>query len=126
MKIELNLKRSEDNFSKTFNAAPYTITLSTFKVCKIFEVNEGFEQIFEYNKAEVIANLTNDLGLWKITEKRLVSKSIVESRGRIRNHEGKFTTKSGIVRILRFSPPHKLIRTYYANKSIFNQIYKFQ
>jgi len=71
----------EQKFAAAFNSSPYAITLTRPSDGRIFEVNNGFVNITDYQYAEVIGKTTVDLKLW-INEKDRLAVVSELARGR--------------------------------------------
>jgi len=60
-RAEEALRYSEERFNKAFNASPIGMAISRRKDGLIQVVNDGFERIFGYTRAEVVAKTAQDL-----------------------------------------------------------------
>jgi PAS domain S-box-containing protein len=88
------LRESELRFSKSFHANPAAIAISRLRDGLYVDVNEAFERLFGYGKAEVIGSSADRLGLWPKTLREPLVKEISQ-RGRIENFELTIRRKSG-------------------------------
>ncbi|MFT3896081.1 MAG: PAS domain S-box protein [Anaerolineales bacterium] len=97
------LRKSEERFSKAFRASPIIITISQISTAKLLEVNDTFEKISGYSRAEAIGKSTFDLGIWKSGVDRDRILSSILNTGEIRNLEIQFRIKDGSVLTCLFS-----------------------
>jgi len=98
LSIEEALKQSEEKFSKAFRTIPDMVAITSLKDGTIIEVNDGFTTASGFNREEVIGRKAQDIGIWVNTEDRDKLAQIIEKRGRVKNEEIIFRTKSGEVR----------------------------
>ncbi|MFQ5571646.1 MAG: PAS domain S-box protein [Rhodothermales bacterium] len=89
------LRESEERFSKAFHGSPSAITLTSIKDNRLIEVNEGFERMFGYTRAEAIGRSSLDLNLWLDPEDRTRLISALRDEGKVREMEVRYRTKSG-------------------------------
>lgn len=97
-RIERELAESEKKFSKTFHSNPADMTLATADEGRFLDVNEEFENVMGYSRAEVIGRTAGELNIWVDISDR---KGIVDSlrRGeKVRNTEAAVRAKSGEIR----------------------------
>ena len=90
-------KQAEEKFAKAFRASPYISTIAQIKDGSLLELNEAFETILGYSRAEAIGHSTVDLGIWvnPLDRERLVR--IIVANGRLEKEEVQFRTKGGQV-----------------------------
>jgi len=84
---EKAILESNDKFSKIFNSSSESISLTQMATGKVAEVNDGFVEMFGYNRDEVIGFSTIDLGLWTNPSDRERMISILKTEGSIKNFE---------------------------------------
>lgn len=89
-----NIDLQRERFAKAFHAAPYAITLMRLSDGKLLDVNENFESITGYSRAEVIGKLSTDLNLWQRPEDRAAAIEAISSKGEISGVEMHFRSKS--------------------------------
>ena len=96
---EETLRRSEERFSKAFQATPLAIVMTTVSEGRIVNVNEGFLQLMGYSREEVIGRSTLELGMWVDSRdrERMVQEAL-KRRERL-NWELRMRTKSGETRV---------------------------
>ena len=93
--VQTKLRRSEEKFSKAFQASPDLITISTLKDGLYIDVNEAFLRTTGYSLEEVIGRSSLDLKIWQRKEDRdEMVRSITEHRG-VRNQEVILRSKDG-------------------------------
>lgn len=89
------IRDQEEKFSKAFHSAPYAVVLSRIDDGTIFEVNQSFENITGFTRAEAIHRTTSELRLWSSDEARKQFVSMLEETGKVRNMESEFKRKDG-------------------------------
>ena len=95
---EATLKRSEEKFAQVFRYAPsLMIVSSTLKDGRLIEVNEAFENIFNYRREEVIGRSSMDLGLWSNPEDRARVLQMIQDEGVVRDRTVEFRDRNGKV-----------------------------
>jgi PAS domain S-box-containing protein len=89
------LRKSEERFSKAFQASPIIITISQLNNGKLLEVNESFEKVMGFSREEVIGKTAAELALWAIPSDRERMMQTFLAIGRLKNEELQFRTKNG-------------------------------
>ena len=97
------LQESEEKFSKAFYSSAAHMAISTLEDGRFLEVNDVFEQTFEYKRDEVIGKTSAELGLFADIKQRDTIKKMAKERGYVRDLEITARTKSGAVRNGLFS-----------------------
>jgi PAS domain S-box-containing protein len=97
------LKESEEKFSKAFRASPDIITITTLEDGRYIEVNDSFTNFSGYSREEVIGRCAVDVGGWTRPEEHTSVTQMLEKKGRVRNIEVTFVTKTGEKRVGLFS-----------------------
>src|SRR4051812_26539352 len=92
---EAALRDSEARFSRAFNAAPVSLTITSLATGRLLEVNETFEQITGFTRAEAIGRTTVELGLWADEAQRDAELAMVADTGQLRALEYRFRAKNG-------------------------------
>lgn len=101
---ETALRESEEKFSKAFRSTPDSITITTVESGTYLDVNEGFEKLTGYTRAEAIGKSARELGLLVKTETpRSVRIAELRKLGSIRNAEVKVYTRKGEERTCLYS-----------------------
>ncbi len=98
LSVEDALRQSEEKFSKAFRTIPDMVAITSLKDGTIIEVNDGFTAVSGFSREEVIGRKAQDIGIWSNTDDRDRLSQIIEKRGRVKNEEIVFRTKSGEVR----------------------------
>jgi PAS domain S-box-containing protein len=96
-KSEEKFKLSEEKFAKAFWTSPYITVITRTKDGYLLEVNEAFETILGYTRAEAIGHSSIELGLWENLADRERLMPILITNGRLKKEEVQFRTKSGQV-----------------------------
>ncbi|MBW4678769.1 MAG: PAS domain S-box protein [Microcoleus vaginatus WJT46-NPBG5] len=94
---EVALRESEEKFSTAFRQSPNSITISTFPDGHLIDVSDGFSDITQYSRLEVIGRTTESLNLWVNSEDRIQIQQQIQVLGSLRNQEVLFRKKSGEV-----------------------------
>src|SRR5690348_15091064 len=58
------LRKSEEKFSKAFRNSPMALALTTIVDDRYLEINDTFEGMTGWTRAEVIGRTPNDIPLW--------------------------------------------------------------
>jgi PAS domain S-box-containing protein len=97
------LQKSEDKFSKAFRTIPDMITIATIKNGTLIEVNDSFTHLTGYSREEMLGRSAMELDIWTKIEDRNRVLKILQEKGRVRNEEFIFRTKSGELRNILLS-----------------------
>ncbi len=96
--MEDALQQSEEKFSKAFRTIPDMITIATIKDATLIEVNDSFTRVTGYGRDEILGRNALEIDIWTKTEDRNRISQIFEQKGRVKNEEFIFRTKSGELR----------------------------
>ncbi|MDX1945363.1 MAG: PAS domain S-box protein [Pirellulaceae bacterium] len=99
----LELRRSEERFSKLFQASPFLILLATYPDGKIVEANEAFCRLSGFEREDIIGRSTLEIQLWHNLADRQAMIEQLRQNSSIRNAEYTFLTKTGSPRTLLMS-----------------------
>ena len=96
---EDTLRRSDERFSKAFQATPLAIVMTTVSEGRIVNANDGFLELLGYSREEVIGRSTLELGIWVDSRdrERMVREAL--KGGSSLNWELRMRTKSGETRV---------------------------
>lgn len=86
-RAELELRQSEERFSKAFRASPSAIAIIRVTDAGIVDVNNSWEEQFEYRREEVIGLKPVDIGLYADDGDRLQLRQLLDGDGSLRNYE---------------------------------------
>lgn len=86
-RAEMELRLSEERFSKAFHASPSAVMIFRARDETILDVNEGWEKQFGHTYAEAVGRLPEDLGLYRTEKERLNLGAMVDAVGALRDHE---------------------------------------
>ena len=93
------LRLSEERFAKAFNASPNLMAISTYEEGHYVNVNNNFLRITGYNREEIIGCSSLKLNaIWQKPEDRAEMIRILDEKGKVRNLEIYYRTKTGEVR----------------------------
>ncbi|MCF8105492.1 MAG: PAS domain-containing protein [Desulfohalobiaceae bacterium] len=93
--IKQALWESEEKFEKAFRSSPDWVVISTLDDGIYLEVNQNFLQTTGYEQYEVIGRSSAELGIWADLNQRDELHDILREKGRVKNAEVRFNTKSG-------------------------------
>jgi len=96
-RVEEELKRSEERFSKAFRQSPMALSLANARTHRYLDINKTFERIWGYARPDVIGKSALELGLWvnPADSARLTQK--LQSEGSLRDVEFEWRAKDGRV-----------------------------
>jgi PAS domain S-box-containing protein len=94
-KARLELHASEDRYRKTFEAAPYSITITRQDNGRFLQVNEAFTHLSGYSREEAVDRTIRELNLIPRPEERERFVRIMQEQGWVTNHEIQYRTKDG-------------------------------
>lgn len=94
-RAEEALRTSEEKFAKVFEVTPLAVSIATVEEGRFLEVNDGFEDLYGWDRDEVLGRTAAELGLWIDLSDRdeLVEK--LDRRGTVRNFETRLRTRAG-------------------------------
>ncbi len=101
-RVEQALLLSEEKFSKLFDSSPEAILLSELDTGRIVEINESFEKLSGYTRAEVVGRTSLELGL-VTPEERGRFAALLRTQGHIRGVEFCQRYKAGQERLVVLS-----------------------
>ena len=108
-KTEIDLRKSEEKFSKSFRYSPLAISLTTAKDDRYIEVNETFEVLTGWSHAEVAGRSPRDIKLWLDSNERIAFAKRLLEKGdvgdleiRIRRKDGRIRTMLGSAHLIDF------------------------
>jgi diguanylate cyclase (GGDEF)-like protein/PAS domain S-box-containing protein len=100
---ELALRRSEERFSRAFQASPAPMLISTLSDGRCVYINEAAERLFGYSLEEVVGRTGADFGFWRSAEERDRLFSRLDQGEPIRDLELRAPTKDGRMKDLLLS-----------------------
>ncbi|HTY37961.1 MAG TPA: PAS domain S-box protein [Bacteroidota bacterium] len=89
------LKKSEEKFSKSFEANPACLVISRIRDGLIIDVNRGFELLTSYSRSEAVGRSVFELKLWRDERRREELFPRLFTEGKISDVEVEFTSKEG-------------------------------
>ena len=92
------IRRSEDKFSRIFQASPITILISRLESGRYLDVNDAFEQQFGWSRAEAIGTTALELGLWPEASAYERWLAALRQSGKLRDYEAVLATNVGELR----------------------------
>jgi len=98
-RTEEALRKSEEKFVKAFNTAPAVVAILTLSEGRYIEVNEAFEQISGYSRAETIGHTVLELNILENPQDLERLDQMLVTQGSVRNEEYRYRIKSGEVRV---------------------------
>jgi PAS domain S-box-containing protein len=95
---ESALRQSEERFSKSFFNTPVALVLSRLSNGSIFEVNDHFLELFEFDRADVLGRTSIELNMFPDPGDRAVLIARLQTQSFIRDHEMTVRVHSGALR----------------------------
>ena len=102
-KAEIDLRQSEEKFSKAFSASPEMIIISNLKDGTYIDVNDSFINATGYKREELIGHTVEEFHIWTSPEDQEKMVGLIEKQGYIRNEEFNFRMRSGEIRTWLYS-----------------------
>lgn len=97
-RIEEDLRKSEEKFSKAFRESPLALTITSMRDHRYLEVNEGFELASGYSRTEVLGRTAYDLNIWVDPGNGKTLVDNLKKKGHCRNVGLQYRTKAGAIR----------------------------
>jgi len=94
-RAEQALRVSEEKFSRVFRASPDAISVSDEETGVIFDINDGFERLLAYTRAETVGRSALELGVWAEPADRARLVETLRSQGTVRDFQTCFHRKNG-------------------------------
>lgn len=94
---EQTLATSEDKFRKAFFTNPDSLTITSIDG-RYISVNNGFTQIFGYDKEEVLGKTSLEIKIWQNPDERNLFIKNLKDTGIVKNFETKFYSKRREIR----------------------------
>ncbi|MCU0575670.1 MAG: PAS domain S-box protein [Desulfobacterota bacterium] len=103
MRIQEELRMTEERFAKIFQASPDWVSITTLEDGVYIDVNDGYLKASGYAREEVVGHTSLEIEIWEKPEDRgrLVRK--IREQGLVRNEEVRFRTKTGDLRQVLWS-----------------------
>ena len=102
-RLEKALRLSEEKFAKAFHSSPVEMVITRVQDGRFLDVNEAFERNNGFSRDETIGHTSIEIGLWDDPDNRAAVMEHVWNHSRVRDWELKTRTKSGDLRIKRYS-----------------------
>jgi PAS domain S-box-containing protein len=94
---ERALRSSEERFGKAFHSSPDAIAIVRQSDYGFIEVNEKWEAMFGFCRAEVLGRTSYELGLALLSEESAQARDLLDSSGSLRDYEIDVRNKAGDV-----------------------------
>jgi PAS domain S-box-containing protein len=111
---EESLRLSEERFAKAFHASPEPITIYRHRDGGLLEVNERWQSVYGYTRAEVVGRTSVELGMLS-SDTRDKIRGLLEKQHSLRELEVDLRTKSGEVRNISLSAEQIVINDELCN-----------
>ena len=97
-KTEIQLRKSEEKFSKAFRQGPLGVTIVTMSEGRYLEVNETFELQTGWSRNEIIGRTPTEIGIWIDPDQRTAFMKQLLANSRVRDLEVGLRRKDGQIR----------------------------
>lgn len=97
-KIEYELRLSETKFSTAFRTSPDSININRLNDGLYLEINEGFTQLTNYTREDVIGKTSLEIDIWVNPEDRKKLVKGLREEGIVNNLEASFRCKNGQIK----------------------------
>ena len=94
-KARRELHASEDRYRKTFEGAPYSISISRREDGRFFQVNEAFTRLSGYAQEEAVGRTVDELDLIPDPDQRERFIRVLEEEEEVNDFEIQYRTKDG-------------------------------
>jgi PAS domain S-box-containing protein len=94
-RVEEELRKSEEKFSKAFRHSPLAITLTSARTHQYLDVNDTYERLTGFKREEVVGRSALEIGLWVNPAERKEVTDRLLSEGSVHETEYRFRTKDG-------------------------------
>ncbi|MEO0534693.1 MAG: AAA family ATPase [Cyanobacteria bacterium P01_A01_bin.123] len=101
--VEVDLRFSEETFSKAFHASPNPAVISRLEDGYVLEVNDSFCEVAGYSRGQVIGRTSAELNLWVALKDREQLVEQLQTQGGVRNQEFQFRNQAGEIRTVLLS-----------------------
>ncbi|MEN6350888.1 MAG: PAS domain S-box protein [Syntrophomonas sp.] len=101
--VEQALLKSEEKFSKAFNANPDAITITTWGDGRYIDVNEAFLSQSGWTREEVVGRTVREMGSWITDQDRDHILGLYRQQGHVQNAIVNFRNKYGVIRTCDYS-----------------------
>ncbi|MBZ0319299.1 MAG: PAS domain S-box protein [Anaerolineae bacterium] len=88
------LRQSESRFSTIFHRSPVPIVITHLEDAAIVDANDALAKMLGYERHDLIAKTTPEVGLWVNPEKRAEAVASIAKTGSLHNHEIHGRTRS--------------------------------
>jgi two-component system cell cycle sensor histidine kinase/response regulator CckA len=102
-RIEEALRKTEEKYSKAFQASPDWIVITTLAKGVFIEVNKAFESLSGFGREEVLGRTATEIGIWDKPEERRRLTDRLQREGSVHNMEARFRLQSGTARTFLLS-----------------------
>jgi PAS domain S-box-containing protein len=100
---EQTLRESEEKFATAFRSSPRPLAISEAATGRYIEVNDGFEKLMGFTRAEVVGRTSAELGVWESAAARDEWVARLQRDGSVRDLELTFRGRQGNALIMRCS-----------------------
>ncbi|MFZ5895749.1 MAG: PAS domain-containing sensor histidine kinase [Myxococcota bacterium] len=90
-----SLQASEQKFERAFRASPHAIAITEIDSGRFVDVNDGFERLFGWRRAEIIGATSVDIGMWAHASERARLAAEVLKQGSAHDVASTLRTRDG-------------------------------
>jgi PAS domain S-box-containing protein len=106
---EMELRESEEKFSRIFESSPMAMALSTLDEGRYLDVNPEFLKMLQRTRDEVVGHTALELGVWVNPEQRNAHIARLTERGALRSIELEIRGKLGLATQILWSAERVII-----------------
>lgn len=89
------LERARRKYETVFDVTPLALSISTMEEGRFLEINEGFEQLYGYEREAVLGRTVEELGLWADPRSRAQHIRQLEQSGAVSGADVELRTRAG-------------------------------
>ncbi|MGB2636866.1 MAG: PAS domain S-box protein [Candidatus Acidiferrum sp.] len=94
-RAELQLRQSEERFSKAFRGSPLAISISSLSDGRILDVNDALLQMFHLQRKDIIGFTHSQIALWVESAQRVMMFKKLQDSGRATSFRAQLKTARG-------------------------------
>ena len=97
-RVEDELRRADERFSKAFRCSPLPIAINSLEDGRFLDVNDAYLEMSRYSREQLIGQSSLDIGFWVEPSERAGLIATLQKEGRVRQSQLRFRTGQGEIR----------------------------